>query len=139
VQDPDAGGGEDRVEGGGELGVPIAQQELDRACSFVEVHEQVPGLLRHPGVARMGGHTEDPDAAGGVLDHGQDVGGGAVEQVDGEEVGGQDRLGLGVQELRPGWSSASGCWWDPRVGEYLPHCRGRYPDSRPASSPWIRR
>jgi hypothetical protein len=32
-------------------------------------------------------------------DHGQDAGLGAVEQVEGEEVTGQDRLGLGAQEL----------------------------------------
>jgi len=76
-----------------------------------------------------GGHIEDPDAAGGVLDHGQDIGGGAVEQVDGEEVGGQHRLSLGVQELRPGWPGASGCWWDPGVGQDLPHGRGRHPDA----------
>jgi hypothetical protein len=31
------------------------------------------------------GDPEDADAPGRVLDHGQDVGLGAVEQVDGEE------------------------------------------------------
>ena len=45
---------------------------------------------------------ESKDAAGRVLDHGQDVGLGAVEQVGCEEVACQDRLGLGAQELRPG-------------------------------------
>jgi hypothetical protein len=77
----------------------------------------------------MGGHAEDAAAAGGVLDHCQDVGGGAVEQVDGEEVGGQHRLSLGVQELRPGWPGASGCWCDPGVGQDPPHRRGRQPDA----------
>ena len=47
----------------------------------------------------MQGDPEDADAPGGVLDHGQDVGLGAVEQVDREEVARQDRLGLGAQEL----------------------------------------
>jgi hypothetical protein len=42
---------------------------------------------------------EDADAPGGVLDGGQDVGLGAVEQVGCEEVTGQDRVGLGAQEL----------------------------------------
>jgi hypothetical protein len=32
-------------------------------------------------------------------DHGEDVGLRAVEQVDAEEVAGQDGLGLGAQEL----------------------------------------
>jgi hypothetical protein len=39
------------------------------------------------------------DAPGGVLDHGQDIGLGAIEQASREEVAGQDRLGLGAQEL----------------------------------------
>jgi hypothetical protein len=36
AQNPDAGAGEDRVEGGGELGVAIAKQELDRLDVPVE-------------------------------------------------------------------------------------------------------
>jgi hypothetical protein len=36
---------------------------------------------------------------GRVLDHGQDVGLGAVEQADREQVARQDRLGLRTQEL----------------------------------------
>jgi hypothetical protein len=47
----------------------------------------------------MQGDSEDADAPGRVLDHGQDIGAGAVEQVGGEEVARQDRVGLGVQEL----------------------------------------
>ena len=39
--------------------------------------------------------AEDADPPGGVLDHGQDIGLGAIEQVDREEVAGKDRLGLG--------------------------------------------
>ena len=50
----------------------------------------------------MQSDSEDADAPGGVLYHGQDIGLGAVEQVGGEEVARQDRLGLGAQELRPG-------------------------------------
>jgi len=45
--------------------------------------------------------AEDADAPRRVLDHHQDAGLGAVEQVDGEEVARQDRLGLRTQELRP--------------------------------------
>ena len=47
----------------------------------------------------MQGGSEDADAPGGVLDHHQDIGLGAVEQVDAEEVAGQDRFGLRAQEL----------------------------------------
>jgi hypothetical protein len=48
------------------------------------------------------GDAQDADAPGRVLDHGQHVSLGAVEQVDREEVARQDRLGLRTQELRPG-------------------------------------
>ena len=47
----------------------------------------------------MQGDAEDSDAPGRVLDYGQDVGLGAVEQVGGEEVARQDGPGLGAQEL----------------------------------------
>jgi hypothetical protein len=45
------------------------------------------------------GDSQDADAPAGVLDHGQDVGLGGVEQVGRKEVARQDRVGLGVQEL----------------------------------------
>jgi len=47
----------------------------------------------------MQGDSQDADAPGGVLDHGQDVGLGAVEQVGREEIARQDRLSLRTQEL----------------------------------------
>jgi hypothetical protein len=43
--------------------------------------------------------AEDPDAPSRVFYDDQDVGPGAVEQVDREEVARQDRVGLGAQEL----------------------------------------
>jgi hypothetical protein len=54
-------------------------------------------VVHFPG--RVQGDAEDADAPGRVLDHGQDVGLAAVEQVDGEEVACQDRLGLRTREL----------------------------------------
>jgi hypothetical protein len=39
----------------------------------------------------MQGDAEDADAPGGVLDHGQDISLGAIEQVGREEVAGQTR------------------------------------------------
>jgi hypothetical protein len=42
----------------------------------------------------MLGGAKDPDPAGTVLDDGQDVDLGAVEQVGGEEVQREDPLGL---------------------------------------------
>ena len=46
--DPHADGGEYGVEGRGELGVPVADQELQAASLVFEVHQEVAGLLDHP-------------------------------------------------------------------------------------------
>ena len=96
---PDPGVGEDRVERGGEVGAAVADHELDPVGLVAEVHDQVAGLLGGPFPGGVQGDPEDADAPGGVLDGGQDVGLGAVEQVGREEVAGQDRVGLGAQEL----------------------------------------
>ena len=66
---------------------------------LVKVHEEVAGLLGGPFAGWMQGDSQDADAPGGVLDHGEDVGLGAVEQVGCEEVARQDRVGLGTEEL----------------------------------------
>ena len=77
------------------------QYELHAHPRVFQVHQQVPGLLHYPGLDRMFGGSGDPDAAGAVLDDGQDVDLRAVEQVGGEEVQRQDPLRLGPQERRP--------------------------------------
>src|SRR3954470_20045238 len=56
----------------------------------------------------MRGDTEDVHPAAGVLDDeepGQPVQGDGVEV---EQVAGEDRVGLGPQELGPGWSGSPG-------------------------------
>ena len=63
---------------------------------ITEVHDQVPGLLGGPFPGWRQSDSEDADSPGGVLDHGQDVGLGAIEQFRSEEVARQDRLGLGA-------------------------------------------
>jgi hypothetical protein len=39
ADDADVGRGEDRVEGGGEFAVPVADQELERLDVVAEVHQ----------------------------------------------------------------------------------------------------
>ena len=75
--------------------------ELDPRPGVFQVHKQVSGLLNHPGLRRVLSGAEDPDAAGAVIDDGQDVDLGAVEQDGGEEVQRQDPWCLGPRELRP--------------------------------------
>src|SRR6266702_8865479 len=79
---PDPSVGEDGIERGGEVRAAVADHELDPAGLVAKVHDQVAGLLGGPFPGGMEGESEDADAAGRVLDHGQDVGLRAVEQVD---------------------------------------------------------
>jgi hypothetical protein len=51
----DAGIGEDVIEGGGEVGAAVADQEVHRGRGVVEVHEHVSGHLCGPLAGRMEG------------------------------------------------------------------------------------
>ena len=94
----DVGGGEDGVEGGGELAVAVAvavaDQESEASVGVVEVHEQVAGQLGQPCCGRVRGDAEDVDAAGGVLDDEECVEPVQGDRVEVEQVAGQDRLCL---------------------------------------------
>ena len=54
LDNPDALGGEDGVEGAGELGVAVADQELDRRRALHQLEADVPCLLGDPGRRRIG-------------------------------------------------------------------------------------
>ena len=54
--DADVGASEHGVEGGGELAVPVADQEPEPIGAVAEVHQQVAGLLGGPGPGRVAGH-----------------------------------------------------------------------------------
>src|SRR5437879_1893882 len=64
--DGDAGVGEDLVEQGGELRVPVAYQIRDGGARVLQVHREVLRGLGDPGRGRMRGGAKDADAAGGV-------------------------------------------------------------------------
>jgi hypothetical protein len=98
--------GEDGVEQGRVLAVPVADQVLHRASLVFEVHHEVAGGLGHPRRARVRSGAEDPDTAAGVFDDREDVQPGAGERDRREEVRGQQRVGLRTQELCPGGSRA---------------------------------
>lgn len=59
------------------------QDELCPYRDVFQVNEQVPGLLHYPRLDRMLGGSEDPDAAGAVLNGGNDLGLRPVEQPGG--------------------------------------------------------
>ena len=66
ADDADVRAGEDRVEGGGELAVPVADQKPEPRSVITQVHEYVAGLLSHPGPGGMGGDPGDVHATAAV-------------------------------------------------------------------------
>ena len=108
ADDPDVGAGEDGVERGGELAVPVADQEPEPVGAVAEVHQQVAGLLGDPGPGGVGGDPGEVHAATVVLDHDQDVEAAQEDGVDVGEVDREDRVGLRGQELSPGRPGPSG-------------------------------
>ena len=113
--DLDVDGGEDGVEGRGELGVAVADQEPEAPAGVVEVHGQVAGLLGQPRAGRVRGDAEDVYAAGGVLDDEERVQPVQGDGVEVEQVAGQDPVRLGAQELGPGGPGSSGRGIDARA------------------------
>lgn len=93
------------------------------ACGL-EVHGHIAGGLGGPGRAGVCGRAGDPHAAGGVLDHREDVQRRSGQCFGLEEVGGEDGLGLGAQEGRSGGVLAFGCGVDAVFLEDVPHGAG---------------
>ena len=93
---------------------------------LAQVHQQVAGLLSGPLPGRVQGDSEDAYAPAGLLDHGQDISLGTVEQVGREEVARQDHLGLGAQEQRPGRTRPPRRGVDPGLLQDFPHRRRRH-------------
>jgi hypothetical protein len=56
-------GAEDGVEGVGELGVPVADEEAERGGLVAQVREQVAGGLSGLGCGGVGGHPEQVHCA----------------------------------------------------------------------------
>jgi hypothetical protein len=87
ADDADAGTGEHGVERGGELAVPVTEQESESVGAFAEIHQQIAGLLRHPVAGRVGG---DPSELRPYLESTA-----ASEALDGPVSGFRDGAGDG--------------------------------------------
>ena len=103
--------------------VPVADQEQELVGAFAEVHQEVAGLLGHPGPGGMGGDPGEVYAATAVLDHQQDVQAAEEDGVDVGEVDGKDRVGLRAEELRPGGTGPTRRRIESRVLQNLPDSR----------------
>jgi len=132
-------GGEYGVEPGGELGITVAKQEPQARHPLVQRHQEIPGLLGHPGVGGMGGHAEDVDLTGGQFDEEEHIDSLEEHRVDGEQVAGQDGVGLQVRNWRQVGPARRG------AGSTLARLRIFHTVleatvlPRPTSSAWMRR
>jgi hypothetical protein len=98
----DAGAGRARVEGVGELPGAVADQEPEVRGVIAQVHQEIADLLGGPRSVRVSGDSEDVDVAALDFDDEQAVQAPECHcAVHMEEIGGQHRRGLGVQELPP--------------------------------------
>ena len=99
----DAGTGQDRVEGFGELPGPVADQEPEACGAVAEIHQEIADLLGGPRPVRGRGDPGDVDvAAAGFHDEQAMQALESHRAVHVEEVDGKHRRGLHMQELPPG-------------------------------------
>jgi len=119
----DAFGDEHLVEAGGELRVAISDQEPEGPTVLGEISCEVAGDLGDKRAGRMSANTEDVDYAALELNHEQHIELVETDRVHDEEVGGQDALGLGGEELFPGRSTARS--WSETVASKDPADRAR--------------
>jgi hypothetical protein len=107
AQDSDAFAGEHGIEDAGELAVAVLDQEREACQTVVEVHQEIARLLSDPGTGGVGGDAQEVDATGGVLHNEQHIEPVQQHCVDAEEVGGENAVCLGGQELPPGGAAAA--------------------------------
>jgi hypothetical protein len=82
LDDSDAFGLEHSVEGAGELGIPVADQEPEFGRLVAEVEQEVAGLLGNPRGGWVGGDAHHVDPAAGVLYDSE-----AVQPCEGDGLG----------------------------------------------------
>jgi hypothetical protein len=98
----DAGAGQYRVEGGGELSGSVADEEPEGGNAIVEVHQQVAGLLGGPRSGRIARRPEDVHVAAADFQGEEHIDPFQRDRaVDVEEIHGQHGGGLRAQEPPP--------------------------------------
>src|ERR1019366_5468125 len=131
LYDPGALCAEDLVEAGGELRVPVPDQEPNRMGARGEQQAQIAGLLRHPLAHWVSGHPREVGPPGADLDEEQYVEALEQHRVDGEEIAGEHYMCLCSQELGPSRAGPPRRRLDPMTAKDVPHTRGRDLDAHP--------
>ncbi len=86
--------GEDGVERGGELAVPVTDEEPEGLSPLLEIYQQVAGELGDPCAGRVGGDTQDVNAPGDDLHDEEDI---KTSEEDGlyvHEIASEQRVSL---------------------------------------------
>jgi len=89
------------VEGPGELGVPVPNQELAGRKRVAHPDREIASLLGHPGSGRMGRYPGKVDSPRVDLDEEEHVQALEEHGVHAQEVRGQEALRLGADEVAP--------------------------------------
>ena len=135
ADDADIGASEDGVERGGELAVPVADQEPELVGAVAEVLEQVAGLLGDPGLGGVGGDPGEVHVAAVVHDHDEDVEAAQEHGVDVGEIDREDRVGLRGEELSPVGPARRGAGSRPASWRTFQTVEAATEWPRPISSP----
>ena len=99
--DPSIDGSKHLVEGPDELGISVADQELDDAAFVLECHCEIARLLGDPAPDRMRGDTGEEDLASFEIEKKQDIEPAKRDGVGEEEVAYKCAAALSSKELRP--------------------------------------
>ena len=100
------------IEGVGELGVSVADEEAKRVDPVAEIHGEIAGGLGNPRSGRVGCDTEDVHSSGVDLYQEQHIQSAQEDRVDVEEIAGQQPVGLSSEKCPPGGIGAMGCGAD---------------------------
>jgi len=131
--------GADKALGGGELGVAISDQELDRRRPFRKVIPEVAGLLGDPACDGISRHPGEVDPAGAVVDEEQHAEAPEQDRVDAEEVAGDQALGLARRNSAQVGPDRLGAGSMPRRFRIAQTLEGASTTPMVASSPQLRR
>jgi hypothetical protein len=116
---------EDAVEGAAELRVAVVDQEARALAAVVEIHQQVPRLLGHPGRIRVARAGDVLDPARPDRDEEEHVEPPQPDGIDGEKVAGDDRAAVLAQGRPPAEPRTHRRWRDAGAREHVAHQRRR--------------
>jgi hypothetical protein len=123
------------VERRGERRVAVANQQPEAVDFFVEVHQQVAGLLSDPGAGRVSGDPGQMHPPPLDLDDEPHLQPSQANVVDGEQITRQRSLAPGAQKLIPGRPTAAGSRAETMSTQDPLHRRRRHPNPDAATLP----